>query len=162
MPPRDADPYLTLVLAGQRSLYAYILSLVGALHDADDLLQETNATLLRKRESFAVGTSFSAWAKRVAHFEVLAWRKRRRKEGHRCLLDDELFEALAGADGSDLETHQDRLDALETCLEQLSPRNASCCKCGIASNRSPRLRPPAWPGCRDPCGSSFFEFAYRS
>ena len=56
--------------------------------DVDDLLQETNLVLWREFESFEIGTNFTAWAYRIAHNQVLAWRKPvkeyRDADGHRC------------------------------------------------------------------------------
>ena len=56
---QDHDAFTAQLVAVQRRLYAYILTALPNLQDADDVLQETNATLLRSRESFASGTEFA-------------------------------------------------------------------------------------------------------
>ena len=60
----------------ERMVYGYILSLVPNWADADEILQETNIRLWEEFEKFQPGTNFAAWAIRVAHFQVLTWRKR--------------------------------------------------------------------------------------
>ena len=50
----------------QDRLFAYILTLVPRRDVARDILQETNLVLWRRREEFVAGTSFVAWASKVA------------------------------------------------------------------------------------------------
>jgi RNA polymerase sigma-70 factor (ECF subfamily) len=117
----DPEPITTALLESQRRLFAYILAFVGTRSDADDVLQETNAVLLRKHQDFQIGTDFWLWASKVAYFEVLTWRKRRRRDQAAPLFDDatcavmadEAFHAFADLDA--------RLVALRTCLEALAP-----------------------------------------
>ncbi len=78
--PLDHDEFTSQLVAVQRRLYAYILTILPNLADADDVLQDTNSVLLRKRKEYAAGTEFGAWACRVAYFEVLALRKKRQRE----------------------------------------------------------------------------------
>jgi RNA polymerase sigma-70 factor (ECF subfamily) len=84
----DHDVFTTHLMAVQRRLYAYILTILPNLSDADDVLQDTNAVLLRKRTQFVAGTEFGAWACRVAYFEVLALRRKRQRERSHVLFAD--------------------------------------------------------------------------
>ncbi len=107
----------------QRRLYAYILTLLPNLADADDVLQDTNAVLLRKREEYTAGTEFGAWACRVAYFEVLALCKKRQRERSRVLFaDQDLLDNLADeAEGRFAAADQALLTRLERCIKKLSP-----------------------------------------
>src|SRR5690349_17950183 len=68
------EQFLRLFLANQRALYAYILTLVPSIADAEDVFQEMNVTLWRIREEFTPGTNFRAWASKVAYHKVLGHR----------------------------------------------------------------------------------------
>jgi RNA polymerase sigma-70 factor (ECF subfamily) len=112
-----------MVIDAQRRLNAYILTLVPNLADADDVLQETNATLLRKQVEFELGTHFWPWACRVAYFEVLAFRRRRQRDRLACGFDDELLSQL----GADAVAHfgnlDERLSALDDCMGRLTMKD---------------------------------------
>lgn len=90
---RHNDQFVEHLTNQQRNLYAYILTLLPRVQDADDVLQETNRVLWTKRADFREGTSFRAWACRVAHYQVLAHRKRQRRDQRR--LSTDLIEQLA-------------------------------------------------------------------
>lgn len=112
------DQFVMDMIACQRRLYAYVLSVVFDKERARDILQQTNLVLLEKKAEFEPGTNFGAWACRVAYFEVLADRRRRTRD--RLLFDDEVLASLA-KHAEEASAHADqRVDALETCLEQLS------------------------------------------
>ena len=51
----------------QSRLFAYLVALLGDVHEARNVLQETNLELWRKSADFADGSDFSAWSRRVAH-----------------------------------------------------------------------------------------------
>lgn len=104
----------------QPRLRAYIRSLVLDEHISKDILQETNVTLLKKSRDFTVGTNFTAWAFRVAYFEVLTWR---RKQGrNRIHLDTELVESLAETIDTVSPDYDKRLAALTACIDELPER----------------------------------------
>ena len=88
-----------------------------------NVLQETNAVLLRKQNEYAPGTAFGAWACRVAYFEVLALRKKRQRERERILFaDQDILNTLAGeAESRFAAGDQTLLARLERCMEKLSP-----------------------------------------
>lgn len=115
------DTYTRELLAVQRRLYAYIFTLVPRLTDADDVLQQTNAVLLRKRDEFRPGTAFGAWACQVAYFEVMAHRKRQQRE--RLLFSDELLAELTPEAATRGEALDQKLAALEQCTKTLPSRD---------------------------------------
>ena len=125
--PAPADParveaFMRLFATHRRRVYQYILSLLPNLQDADDVLQETNIILWRKFDEYRDGTSFLAWASKVAYFEVLKHRRRLARAGRGVVvLDDQVLEQLA----ADARDNQDQLehvrDALQGCLKKLSP-----------------------------------------
>src|SRR5882762_9883212 len=83
------------VAAAQRPLYAYIRSLAGPWAEPDDILQEVNLVLCRKAHEFDGHGRFLTWACRVAHFQVLAFLKRRQRDKH-IYFDEGVLSDLAG------------------------------------------------------------------
>jgi len=113
------EPFIAHLTRCQTSIYAYILTLVRDPDAAADLLQETNLVLWRKAEQFQPGTDFGAWAARIAHFEVLAWRKRHARDRH--VFDDDLLQRVGDEyrrqnEPADL---TDRAAALRRCIDRL-------------------------------------------
>ncbi len=116
-----AEQFVRLLTEHQRALYVHILSLLFDPTDADEVLQETNLVLWRKSSEFRPGSSFAAWAFRVAHFEVLAFRKRRGRE--RLSFEPELLETLAEESAARADGFETRRRALAQCLAKLSERD---------------------------------------
>ena len=103
----------------QSELYSYIYMLLGDLHDARDVLQETNLVLLRKMNDFEEGSNFKAWANRCAYFECLRFRRDRKRDRH--VFDDELLALLVDERDSAHDDHDEAALqlALRDCLVQL-------------------------------------------
>ena len=112
--------FIQLLTTSQSRVYAYILSLVFDPDQADDLLQQTNAILWEKAEEFEVGTNFIAWSFRIAHFQVLAHRKKVQRD--RLIFDDQLIVDLAEVSSRYDETFERRQRLMRTCLGKLNDR----------------------------------------
>jgi RNA polymerase sigma-70 factor, ECF subfamily len=114
----QSESFLVLVTRAQRALHAFILKLVPSLHDADDILQQTNLVLWGKQAEFTPGTDFLAWAFRIARYQVMAYRKRQSLD--RLVFGDEFIERLACR----IDTRDELLDAkrelLGDCFQKLS------------------------------------------
>ena len=114
------ESFAALVASHQARLHGYIRSLIGDISVTRDVLQETNMVLLRKEKDFEPGTNFTAWALRVAYFEVLTWRRKMGRE--RLIFDDETVQRIA-AQVENLTLHEEqRRDALQLCLKKLPER----------------------------------------
>jgi len=105
--------------ACQSRLYGYLTSLLGNLHDARDVLQETNFALWKKMGTIEPGTDFEAWARRFAYYQALAFLRDRKRDRH--VFDGELVDVLAH-DEIDLGHDTERELALRDCLTQLPAR----------------------------------------
>ena len=77
----------------QGRLFAYLVSLLGDVHEARNVLQETNLELWRKSSDFVEGTNFAAWSRSVAHYKVLAFLRDKKRDRH--LFDEGLLEQIA-------------------------------------------------------------------
>ena len=81
-------------------------------------MQETFLTVSRKATSFEPGTNFVAWACGIARLKVLEnFRLKKRAN----VLSEAAISALAG-DAPSPQSLSEREDALEGCLERLTPK----------------------------------------
>ncbi len=105
------------LVAIQKGLYAYILTLVPWPEEASDVLQQTNLVMWRDAARFQLGTDFRAWAYRVAYFQVL--RQRRKAGRERLRFDDTLLRDLAdNMQRAPAEAEEEAL-LLQDCLRKL-------------------------------------------
>lgn len=81
------------IRAIQGDLRGYIISISGRSEDCDDTLQETNIFLWDRRTDFIPGTSFKAWAFKVAYFKVTASRRDRMRRGE-IVFSEEMAQGL--------------------------------------------------------------------
>lgn len=109
--------FVQLFSRHQRRLYLYILAQVGNPTDAEEILQETNLVVWRKSDQFELGTNFFAWSCRIAGYEVLKYRDRRRKD--KLLFSEKFLEAVSEEVERDQSRLDDRRKALEVCLGKL-------------------------------------------
>jgi RNA polymerase sigma-70 factor, ECF subfamily len=71
------EQVVQLISSCQRRLFLYLLSLLCSRDLAEETLQETNLILWRKRDRYAVGTNFFAWACQIAFYEACKARQQR-------------------------------------------------------------------------------------
>lgn len=131
----NSEHVIRQITQRQRQLYSYIFSLVLNADDAQEVLQETNLALWRKRDEIHEVVNFPAWACRVAYYEVLAFRKRTARDKLVFLFDDELLARLAcEAEGS---LWQDSRGAqLQACLRALSKHSRELIQLRYATSLS--------------------------
>lgn len=114
----ESEAHVRLIAQAQRRIYAFIYALVRHPTDADDILQETNVVLWRKRATYEPGTNYFAWAFTIARLQVMAFRARQARKG--LLFDDDLLEKIAKVAGSESEQYDRRSAALQNCLQKLT------------------------------------------
>jgi RNA polymerase sigma-70 factor (ECF subfamily) len=113
--------FIRLIAQHERQIYGYILCMVRNWADADEIVQETNIRLWEEFEQFEAGTSFLAWAKRVAYFQVRTWRKKQGR--NKLVFDQDLVDLIATEHDRISPTIEAREQVLEECLEQLTATN---------------------------------------
>lgn len=111
------ERFVQQLTAHQSALFAYVRSLVPTAEQASDVLQETNLVLWRRSAEFTDGTSFGAWSRKVAYFQVLAWYRDRKRE--KLMFDTELLGLLATHNEERMARHDERRQALHQCLGKL-------------------------------------------
>jgi RNA polymerase sigma-70 factor (ECF subfamily) len=118
---KDSDDFVRLMTEHQGRLFAYVYSLLGNPDAANDVLQEVNVVLWRDSKEFRSGSNFKAWAFRVAHFQVMAWRQRQIRD--RLVFEDDMLEVLASGAREADEMFDRRQERLTGCLEKLTPQH---------------------------------------
>ena len=97
-------------------LFGFVLVLTGNRSDAEDIVQNASVVLWEKFDAYQPGTSFLAWARKIAYLETLA---ARRKSTRMRILSDEAWEALASDALATSDDVSERQAALGECLEKL-------------------------------------------
>ncbi|NWK55739.1 sigma-70 family RNA polymerase sigma factor [Verrucomicrobiaceae bacterium N1E253] len=114
--------FVSLLTEHQADLWAFIISQLPGNPEVGDILQKTNLTLWTKREQFAPGSNFRAWAFSVARFEVLAHLKKH-KRGNWLIFNDELLETISMEAPAAIPESSLRLKLLESCTAKLQPQH---------------------------------------
>ena len=115
------EKFVSLLTANQRKIFAYIMSLVANVNDADDIMQETVNVMLKKFNEFDLGTDFLAWGTTIAYYRVLDFRKQRART--KLVFDDEIFSRLQNQAKSELQDTDEYLHYLKECMQNLAAKD---------------------------------------
>ena len=114
--PNDED-FVRLMTSSQRQLRAFIQGLVPHQVDADDVLQEVNMALWRKKDRYDTSQDFLRWAFGFASLEVRGFRSRMSKD--RLWFTDSVIESLTQEWPTVAAFSDDSRRSLRTCIEKL-------------------------------------------
>lgn len=112
--------FVQRLTTSQSALYSYVVSLMGSVDQANDVLQEANLKLCKKADQYDPSRPFLAWAFTFARFEVMAWRKTRQRS--KLVLNDDLIDLVAADLEDSAASAEKEINALESCIEELKPR----------------------------------------
>ena len=104
----------------QRALRSFVVGMTPSSADADDILQEVNLALWRKRHLYDPEQEFLRWACAFAVLEIRSFRGRSAKR--RLFFDDAALDTLAADWPYDIPLADQRREALKFCLTKLSPK----------------------------------------
>ncbi len=102
----------------QNEVRRYVFMLLPSKTDADDVLQETSASLWSKFDEYDSSRPFVAWAVRFARIEVLRFRQKQSRE--KLVFSDEVFELLCTTVIGEASMLEERRRALDGCLQKLN------------------------------------------
>jgi RNA polymerase sigma-70 factor, ECF subfamily len=109
--------FIKLYLANERRIYGYVRALIANWSDVNDIIQETASVMWSKFGEFKEGTNFSAWALKIAHFQVLNYCKIRQKD--KIYFSERAIEQLSDHITRKDENAEERLNILKQCLQKL-------------------------------------------
>lgn len=111
------DEFIRRFTTIQSDLRAYIVGMTPSRADADDVLQEVNLALWRKRDSYDPSREFLQWAFGFAMTEIRSFRGRSARS--RLWFSDSVLESLADSWPIDAAASEERRDALLACIQKL-------------------------------------------
>jgi RNA polymerase sigma-70 factor (ECF subfamily) len=119
--PDPEETFVQLVVSHQGALRAFVLSLLPGFPEVDDVIQEANAEIWKKRGDFRIGTNFKSWMFSVAKFKVMSsWRDRQRcKEW--AMPEDTLVKLIERLQTDGVIGDSAKREALQQCLRTLQP-----------------------------------------
>jgi RNA polymerase sigma-70 factor (ECF subfamily) len=119
--PDPEETFVQLVVSHQAALRAFVLALLPGSPEVDDVIQETNIEIWKKRGDFQIGTNFKSWIFSVAKFKVMSsWRDRQRRRDW-AIPEEMLVKLVERIDEGYLSTTEVKQEALRKCLESLRP-----------------------------------------
>lgn len=116
-PNENQSEFARLYADSQSRLFAFICSLLGSYDSARDVLQETNAVMWAKRDTFEIGTNFTAWSFCIARLQVMAFREKQSRD--HLVFSDKLIDKVVEEADTFNEQHEQRQAALDACLDHL-------------------------------------------
>lgn len=112
----DKDLMLKIT-ACQGNIFALAISMLGDHEAAADIQQETNLVIWEKAEEAKRVDNFSAWALKIAYFKTKNYRRKQQRSA--LLFDSEVMELLADETAAMADAMDDRLKALQRCMQCL-------------------------------------------
>lgn len=110
--------FLRLLGVHEERTKAFVFSLVPNWADAQDIAQEVRLRLWEQFDAYDPTKDFGAWARTIAFYQVLAYRKRLR--GRQAQLGQESLELVAVTFTAGVEHFEARGNALQRCLQKLA------------------------------------------
>lgn len=119
--PRDHESeFVHQLVTHQSMIRAFVISLLPGAPEVDDVIQNTNEVMWRKKDEFQMGTNFKAWALSIARFQVMAHQQKLRRSKV-VALDDDVLELLADdAERFDEQGLNKKMLDLQDCVSRLS------------------------------------------
>ena len=115
------EQLLLLLTEHQQALFRYVFPLLPSEADARDVMQETSLALMRKFSQYDAAKPFLPWAYRFAYLQVLKHREKQQRGA--VALSEDVLELLS-AERQQHEPQLDaRLQALDGCLQKLTPED---------------------------------------
>ena len=115
------EAFLILLNEHERRLVLYVTGLIACPQDAQDVLQEGKIVMWRQFHQFELGTNFPAWARKILFYQILAFRRRSKKNAAE-LLNEALLQKLSDESESEQREAkwQSREQALSNCVLKLN------------------------------------------
>lgn len=121
--PAPEEEFVSELTASQPALQAFVASLMPGDPGTDEVMQRTNLTLWRKRETYQSGTNFRAWAFECAKWTMRAYFKEKQRRNW-LIIDEGLTRKITERMAETVPASPDAPQAaLRICLDRLRPQD---------------------------------------
>ena len=120
MTPKEVEDLAAHWTSAQRTVAAFVRSLVTDFHESEEVLQRVAVTLVRKYGQYDPARPFVAWALGVAKLEALMFLRERRSE--RLVFDDALVARIAESHERAAQEPSPMPQFVSECVEELDGR----------------------------------------
>lgn len=129
--------FVRLLTHSYYRIHGFILSMVPNKQDAEDILQNTVTYMWEHLVDFKIGTNFLAWALTIAKFQILTYRKGKKRS--RIMLSDEALELIAFENEKLLDETENLHEALKKCITKLPKKDVDLLKFRYSSGATAKL-----------------------
>jgi RNA polymerase sigma-70 factor (ECF subfamily) len=112
-----AERFVALLGAHEREIFAYVYTLIANWNDAQEVMQRVRIRLWQQFDRYDEEKPFGAWARAVAYYLVLAFRKERSRQ--REFFSQKIMELVSDTFEEVSEAVAERREALLDCVEKL-------------------------------------------
>ena len=127
------DRFVRLLAAHEHRLGSFVLGLVPNWVDAEDIVQETKIRLWEQFDNYDEQKDFGTWARVIAHYQILAFRKRSAES--RIQFSQNLVESLS-KELAETDAESDaRVVFLDMCVKKLTEWQRNLLRRCYAENR---------------------------
>jgi RNA polymerase sigma-70 factor, ECF subfamily len=130
--PNQVEELAVYWTGAQRTVAAFVRTLVTDFHQSEEVLQRVAVTLVRKYEQYDRNRPFVAWAIGIAKLEALAFLRQRGKD--RLIFDDGLVAVIAESHERAAENFATAPQFLDQCVEELDGRARRAIQLRYAGN----------------------------
>ena len=115
----DGRRFVELLGSSEREVFRYVYTLTANWNDAEEVMQRVRIRLWQQFSDYDADKSFAGWARAIAYYLVLAYRKEKsRRPFSECVLA-QLSKGYEDSIGELDERHE----AMLNCLQKLSKSN---------------------------------------
>jgi RNA polymerase sigma-70 factor, ECF subfamily len=124
---RNQHDFVQLLIEHERRLEGFVLAMVSNWAVAEDIVQETKLRLWQQFGQFNRNQDFGAWARTIAYYQVLSYRKSSQRSREQ-LFGEQFLESVAQEESHRQEEIALRQHFLAFCLEKLSEKSRELLK----------------------------------
>jgi RNA polymerase sigma-70 factor, ECF subfamily len=121
-PDRDQQEFMRLLVAHERRLEGFIVAMVADWAVADDIAQETKLRLWEQFPQFDRRQDFGAWARAIAYYQVLSYRKRHKRSREQ-LFSEQFLQNVAQEESAAQDEILSQQRFLASCFKKLNERS---------------------------------------
>lgn len=130
----DHETFVRCLLRDERTIRAFLRSMLPSACDVDEVMQEVSVVAWRKFGDLDDTDNFCKWVCAIARFEVLMYRRKKARD--RFVLDESVERLIAEEGLEELELREKQLSALNNCLKKLPSNKRNLIVLVYSSRRS--------------------------